>query len=88
MFYVYILRSLKDKKLYVGYTSCLEKRLLSHKLGKVKATKNRLPLELVYYEECKTRLLAVRREKYLKSLYGAKTKKKLIENFNGKKVRI
>lgn len=50
MYYVYILKSRKDNKLYIGSTSDLRRRLLEHSKGKVLSTKNRLPFELIYYE--------------------------------------
>lgn len=84
--YVYILRSLKDNNLYVGYTTNIEQRLKQHKYGEVKSTKNRRPLELVYREKCFNRYEGRKREKYLKSLYGVREKRKLIENFKDKVV--
>jgi putative endonuclease len=50
MFYVYILRSKKDKRLYIGYTSDLRKRFQEHNSGLNKSTKNRVPFSLIYYE--------------------------------------
>lgn len=50
MFYVYVLKSLKDGKLYIGSTSDLRRRLSEHNNGKVPSTKNRAPFELRYYE--------------------------------------
>jgi len=82
--YVYILKSIKDNKLYVGYSINLKNRLLRHKHGRVNATKFRRPLKLVYWEKLKNRYDGRKREKYLKSLYGSREKKKLIENFKGK----
>lgn len=52
MFYVYVLRSEVDNNFYVGYSSNLENRLIQHEKGLVNSTKNRRPLELVYYEVC------------------------------------
>lgn len=49
-YYVYVLKSLKDKKLYTGSTDNLEDRLKAHAEGSVLATKGRRPLKLVYYE--------------------------------------
>jgi putative endonuclease len=49
---VYILKSGKDGKNYVGYTTDLKKRLALHNEGKVQSTKNRLPLKLIYFEGC------------------------------------
>jgi putative endonuclease len=70
MFYVYVLRSIKDKQFYVGYTADLKERILSHQSGKVFSTALRRPLELIYYEGCRRQNDALRREKYLKSTYG------------------
>lgn len=50
MFYVYLLKSKKDKMLYIGSTNNLRRRFIEHNLGKVKSTKHRKPLELRYYE--------------------------------------
>ncbi|MEK7067598.1 MAG: GIY-YIG nuclease family protein [Patescibacteria group bacterium] len=50
MYFVYILKSLKSKKLYVGYTSNLYKRFKEHNLALVQSTKPYLPWKLVYYE--------------------------------------
>lgn len=66
MFYVYILKSKKDNKLYIGYTSDLKKRLVDHKNGNVENTSHRLPLELVYYESYKDIDDAKDREKSFK----------------------
>ena len=70
MFYVYVLRSIKDSRFYTGYTADLENRISSHKEGNVFATRSRRPLELVYYEASRKQSDAIRREKYLKSTYG------------------
>ena len=50
MFYMYILKSLKDGKLYIGSCNDLESRLKKHNSGQVKSTKNRIPFKIVYYE--------------------------------------
>ena len=70
MYYTYILRSEKDKKLYVGFCNDLKRRFIEHKEGKVDATKYRRPLSLVYYEACLDKDKAVKREKYFKSGFG------------------
>lgn len=70
MFYTYVLRSLKDNKLYVGWTVDLKKRFIQHNNGKVLATKSRVPFELLYYEACNIKKLAIIREKQLKTGYG------------------
>ncbi|MCD6470942.1 GIY-YIG nuclease family protein [bacterium] len=50
MFYLYILKSSKDKKLYIGYTDNLKKRFREHNQGLAKSTKNRIPFDLIYYK--------------------------------------
>ena len=70
MYYVYILRSIKDKKLYIGKTNDLKKRYKLHIKGQVKATKYRLPLELIFYESFKNKTDANRDELFFKSGYG------------------
>ncbi|MBI5071534.1 GIY-YIG nuclease family protein [Candidatus Falkowbacteria bacterium] len=50
MFYVYILKSIKDGNLYTGSTDDLKHRFLEHNGGFVKSTKSRRPFKLVYYE--------------------------------------
>lgn len=50
MFFVYILKSLKDKNLYIGSTNDMERRLEEHNSGKNSATKSRTPFKLIYYE--------------------------------------
>ena len=70
MFYVYVLRSKKDGKWYTGATNDLKKRLKEHNEGRVLATKDRRPLELIYYEACINQQDAFAREKYLKTGMG------------------
>ncbi len=66
MYYMYILRSSKDSRLYIGSTVDLKKRMLEHQSGKVFATKYRLPFELIYYEAYPKEFMARKREKQLK----------------------
>ena len=66
MFYFYALRSLKDKNLYFGYTDDLRQRLKEHNSGRVSSTKNRRPLEVIYYESYKSEKDAREREKQIK----------------------
>jgi putative endonuclease len=70
MYFVYILHSKKDNKLYKGFTKNLELRFEQHNKGRVSSTKNRRPLKLIYYEVCVRQEDAVKREKYFKTFYG------------------
>lgn len=82
MFYLYVLKSKADKKLYIGSTKDLKKRLALHNLGKVFSTKLRRPLELIYYESYKSEGDARRREHNLKlrSRALAQLKKRMQES--------
>jgi putative endonuclease len=78
MFYVYILQSLKDRKLYIGYTSNLKRRLKEHKTGGSSSTKKRLPFRLLYYEAHANEKDAIRRERYFKTQKGKSTLKQIL----------
>lgn len=70
MFYTYVLKSRKDHKFYIGSTPNLKKRFADHNKGISKATKDRGPLILVYYEACLSKEKAIKREKYFKTGFG------------------
>ncbi len=70
MYYVYVLRSEFDGKLYIGYTTNLGNRIQAHNNGEVTSTKSRRPLELIFYEGYKNMEDAKRRERYLKTAKG------------------
>ena len=70
MYYTYVLMSDKDGQLYTGFTKDLKLRFEQHNKGAVESTKNRRPLNLIYYEACLEKDDAIRREKYLKTHYG------------------
>ena len=80
-YYVYVLRSEKDKLCYVGYTKDLKSRFKLHNSGKVQSTKNRQPLKLIYYEYCLNQQDATHREKYLKSSWGKRYLKSRLKNY-------
>ena len=67
MYYVYILKSTKNKDVYVGFTNNLRVRFKLHNLGKVKSTKAYCPWTLIYYEAYRGKLNATKREKQLKT---------------------
>jgi len=66
MYYVYILRSIKDKQLYIGYTNNLPKRIKEHNSKLNTSTKSRIPFKLVYYEAYANLQDATKRESNLK----------------------
>lgn len=67
MHYVYILKSLRNNKYYIGYTSNLEKRLHEHNSGRVKFTRLYIPWELYYFDKFIDIKKAMFREKQFKS---------------------
>jgi putative endonuclease len=76
--YVYILRSLKDSKYYIGVTHDVEARLLFHNSGRQRSTKNRIPFVLILVEQFETREAALAREKQIKSWKGGNAFKILV----------
>ena len=81
MYYVYVLKSAKDKEFYTGFAANLEKRLEKHEEGLVIATKNRRPLNLIYYEACINKKDALHRERYLKTSWGKAYIKSRLRNY-------
>lgn len=68
MYYVYILQ-LNNGLFYIGYSSNLQQRLLSHQTKDVYTTKNKQP-KLVWYAAFQSQDKAIGFEKYLKSSSG------------------
>ena len=69
--FCYLLRC-ADDTLYCGITNDLDKRLAAHNAGTAsKCTRVRLPVELVFVEECGDRSEASKRETEIKGLKRA-----------------
>ena len=66
MYYVYILKSIKDKKSYIGYTNNLLRKIKEHNSKLTESTKPRVPFKLVYYEAYHNQQDAKKREYNLK----------------------
>ncbi|MFC1825306.1 GIY-YIG nuclease family protein [Thermodesulfobacteriota bacterium] len=81
MYYTYVLLSKKDGKFYTGFTQDLRLRFEQHTKGQVESTKDRRPLELIYYEACLNRSDATHREKYLKTYHGKAFIKKRLKSY-------
>ena len=75
--FVYVLKSLKDKNLYIGLTSNLDNRIERHNNGYEKTTRSRRPFRLLHFEQFESRPEARKREIYLKSGFGREIIKKL-----------
>lgn len=80
-YYVYILRSLKDRLFYIGYSDNLKQRIYDHNMGKNISTKNRRPLEIIFYEAFPNKFDALKRERYFKTTKGKTTLKQMLEQF-------
>lgn len=80
-YYVYVLRSTKDHKNYIGYTRDLRKRFNEHAQGKNTSTSPRRPLLLIYYEACLSEVDAKRREGYLKTTGGRRFIAKRLKDY-------
>lgn len=66
--YTYILQC-ADGSYYTGWTTDLENRLKNHNAGKgAKYTRSRLPVQLIYWEECVDRSEAQKREAAIRKL--------------------
>ena len=70
MFYVYILRSKKTGRRYIGSCEDLKDRLRRHNAGESKATKHGAPWILIHAEEFAARSAAMRRERFFKTGRG------------------
>ena len=79
MYTVYALYSRKFDKIYVGMTTNLEQRFVSHnELSNKGWTKKFRPWEIIYKDEFSTKIEALKREKELKSYKGREFIRKLI----------
>jgi putative endonuclease len=81
-YYVYVLRSLKDYKFYIGFTRNLRRRLCEHQFGKNISTAKRLPIQLIYFEGHLSEEGARRRERYFKTTKGKVALRMIIRNRN------
>lgn len=80
MNYVYIVEC-SDGTFYTGWTNNLEKRVKMHSQGKgAKYTKGRRPVRLIYHEEFKEKIDAMKREYEIKQL--TRKEKVLLVNRN------
>ena len=86
IYYVYVIKSLKDGRLYTGQTSNLKRRLVEHTSGQTKSIKGRGTFRLVYFETFTNKTAAIKRENFLKTGQGRILKRKLIESFPKEKL--
>ena len=79
--YVYLLQSIKNKELYIGYTINLRERLKKHNHGLNISTKSYRPWRMVHYEAYRNEKDARRREKYLKTSQGSRLLKRMLKEY-------
>ncbi len=79
-YYTYILAS-RSRRLYIGVTNDLERRMFQHVTGSSDFTARYRITRLVYYEVAEHPMAAIEREKHLKTLLRSR-KIKLIESAN------
>jgi putative endonuclease len=79
MYYVYILESEKDNRLYKGLTNNLKRRVYEHNIGKMKSTKGYRPWKLLHYEQYEDKEKARKRELYFKTGAGREYIQKIID---------
>jgi len=79
MYTVYVLKSLKDGRTYVGCSKDLGNRIKEHNSGEVKSTKSRIPFILWYKEEYLDKYDAFKREQHFKTSWGRRQLRKILE---------
>ncbi len=78
MYFVYVLKSQKDGRLYVGISGNVERRLKEHNAGYQFSTKGYRPWSL-FYQKCAPNRIAARKiEIYFKSGCGKENLKKIM----------
>jgi putative endonuclease len=78
MYKVYILKSKKKERYYIGHAENLDNRLKRHNKGLVRSTKSYREWEIVYTEEFNNKNDAYKRELQIKSYKSGNAFKKLI----------
>ena len=79
MYFVYFLKSLKNEKVYVGFTSKDPgERLAEHNVGTNVWTKNNGPFVLRYFEEYSCKIDAQKRERFYKTGFGRKVRNAIL----------
>lgn len=81
MFYLYILKSAKYPKTYVGISGNIDKRLIEHNNNESTFTSKYVPWEVIYTERFESKKDAFKRERYFKSAAGRKKIKNIIDKF-------
>ena len=78
MYTVYAIYSRAYRRIYIGMSRNIERRLLEHNNAQVRSTKAYCPWEVIYYELVGERSLARNKEKYYKTGFGREFIKQFI----------
>lgn len=78
MYFVYIIKSEKLNRYYIGFTEDIVDRLRHHNSGATKSTKPGTPWKVVYQEEAIDKKSAWLRERQIKSYKGGEAFQKLV----------
>jgi predicted GIY-YIG superfamily endonuclease len=80
-YYVYVIKSRSKAKFYTGMTSDFERRLKEHKqrLSSTRTTKSITDFEPIFVQVVKSRKIARRLEKYLKSGFGREIRGEIVK---------
>jgi putative endonuclease len=78
MYYVYLLQSEKDGRLYIGQTNDIQSRVTRHNHNRCMYTRHKGPWQLIGYKQYKSRPEAVQEELRLKRI---KNRSYLVEYF-------
>ena len=80
-YYVYIIESIKNNVLYIGFTNNLKNRLQEHNRGLYFSTKTQKPWRLIHFEAYLNEEDAKRREGYLKTNQGSRLLKRMLKEY-------
>lgn len=83
MYYFYVLKFIKNGKLYYGFTNNLKRRISDHKSGQSDFTSKNGEFELIFYEAYKNKLDAQEAEKYFKTGHGREVLRGKLKNYFG-----
>lgn len=81
MYYVYVIESKNSRKLYIGCTLNLKRRLSEHNQGLSPSTRPYLPYKLIYCEIFLRRDNAFQREKIMKGRWGKRFLERVLKNY-------
>ncbi len=81
MYYFYVLRFKKNRKLYYGFSSNLRNRIRDHKSGKSDFTSKNGPFDLIFYEAYKNEKDARSAERYFKTGHGREVLRDKLKNY-------